>query len=61
MYIRFYVKYPLFCSATNETLIFSTCFSSIQEISNLKKSVQRERGFSMWTDGQTDRLTDEQT
>ena len=53
MYIRFYVKFPLFFSNTNETLILSTCFNIIHKYQISQKSVQRERGFPMRTDGQT--------
>ena len=54
IYIGQHVKYPLFFSDFNESLIFSTNFRKILNYQISWNSVQRESSFSMRTEGQTE-------
>ena len=51
---RLYLKYPLFLSNFNETLIFSTDFQENLKYKILSKSVQWESNCSMRKDRRTD-------
>jgi len=55
MYIGLQVKYRLFLSDFNETCIFSKDFLKIISYEISRKSVWWGPGFSMRTNGQTDR------
>jgi len=51
MYTGFHVKYPLFVSDFNETLIFSTDFRKILHYQIYWKSVQWRPSCSVRTEG----------
>ena len=57
MYIGLHVKYMLFLSDFNETVIFSTGFRIFLKYPISRQSVAWEPSFSMQTGGQTDRQT----
>jgi hypothetical protein len=57
MYLRPHVKYRLFLSDFNESLIFSTDFRKILKYEVSWRSVQWQPSCSMVTNGQTDRQT----
>jgi hypothetical protein len=50
VYIGLLVKYPLFLSGFNETLIFLTGFQKKSHIKFHENSSQWDLIFSMWTD-----------
>jgi hypothetical protein len=58
IHIDLHVKYPLFLTNFNGTLIFSTDFRKIHKYQISWKTVQREPSCSMRTNGQTQRRTD---
>ena len=58
MYIGLHIKYPLFLSDFNDTLIFSADFVKTLKYQVSRKSVQRETSCSMWADGRSGRQTD---